>query len=154
MLPGMVAARPILSALRSRSPAAGPWRTWVLAALLLALMYTHGVSGESAAGHAHTGASSSVTLDAQEAAAAGHSHDGPGSHSSQRHIDHHEAPEPDHAAHQCVSGQPEQGVALPAPCEAPLAAVPPTHAYVPTASRPAAAFGVPPPLPDSTVLRI
>lgn len=148
----MVAARPIPSVLRSRSPAAGPLLTWVLAALLLALMYTHGVSGESAAGHAHPGAAGSVTPGTQEPGAAEHSHDGPGSHSGRRHIDHHDAPEPDHAAHQCVSGQPEQGAALTAPCEAP--AVQPAHLYVPTATRPAAAPWASPPLPDSAVLRI
>lgn len=156
MLPGMVAARPILSVLRSRSHSAGPWLKWVLAALLLALTYTHGVSAESAAGHGHAGASRSVTMDVQQAGAAEHSHDGLGSHSDQRpsdqrHADHDDAPDPEHAAHQCVSGQPEQGAALPAPCEAP--AMRPPYAYVLTASRPAASW-TSPPLPDSAVLRI
>lgn len=111
----MVAARPILSVLRSCSSAAGP-RRWVLAARLFALMYTHAVSGESAASHAHPGVmSSSVAPDAQEAAAVAHSHDGPSSHSGERHVDDHNAsaPVPEHAAHECVSSQPQQGVALP-----------------------------------------
>jgi hypothetical protein len=145
----MFAAGSILSVLRSRSRAAGRWWTGVLAALLLALMYTHGVSGESAAGHAHP----AVTLATQDASAAEHSHDGlGGSHSDQRHADHDDAPDSEHAAHQCVSGQPEQGAALPAPCEAPM--VRPPHAYVPTASRPAAAPWASSLLPGSAVLRI
>jgi hypothetical protein len=149
----MVAAWPVLSVLRSRSRAAGPLWMSVLAALLLALMYTHGVSGESAAGHAHPAASSSVTLATQDASAAEHSHDGlGGSHSDQRHADHDDAPDSEHAAHQCVSGQPEQGAALPAPCEAPM--VRPPHAYVLTASRPAAAPWASSHLPGSAVLRI
>ncbi|MET9514340.1 DUF6153 family protein [Streptomyces sp. NPDC002994] len=147
----MVAARPILKVLRSRSYAAGPWRTSVLAVLLLALMYTHGVSGESAAGHAHPGASTSAT---QHATAAAHHHDGLGSHSDQRHSDHDDAPESEHAAHQCVSGHPEQGVALPAPCEAPMIRSPHAHAYAHNDGRPGAARWAAPPLPDSTVLRI
>jgi hypothetical protein len=153
MLPGMVAARPMLSVLRSRSRAAGPFRIGVLVALLLALMYTHGASGESTAGHVHAGASSQVTLNAHQAAAAEHSHDVPGSHTGERHADHHDAPAPDHAAHECVSGQPEHGAALPAPCEAPLQAVRPPHSHVLTATRPAAVPWTSPPT-DSAVLRI
>lgn len=152
MLPAMVAARPILNVLRSRSYAAGPWRTWALATLLLALFYTHGVSAESAAGHAHPGASSSVTMTTHDAIAVEHSHDGVGSHSGQRHADQDDAPASEHAAHECVSGQPEQGTELPTPCEVPMIRTP--HASVPIDGRPAALPWASPPLPDSAILRI
>ncbi|MEV3989917.1 DUF6153 family protein [Streptomyces sp. NPDC049837] len=149
----MVAAR-LTPSMWSRSRAAGPLRTWVLAALLLALAYTHGVSGESAAGHAHPRASSAVTLAADGTAPAGHTHDHTVPDHGERNADHHDAPSPDHAAHHCVSGQPEQGPALPAPCEAPLTVgerFPRMSVLI--ATRPDAVAWPPAP-PDSTVLRI
>ncbi|MBT2398762.1 hypothetical protein [Streptomyces sp. ISL-100] len=149
----MTVAPATRSAPRSRSRAAGPWRTWVLAALLLTLMYTHGVSAESAAGHAHLGApTNAVALNVQAPVSAEYDHDAPGSHSHQRHTDDHEAPAPQHAAHECVSGQPVQAAALSAPCEA--QAIRPPYAYVPAAARSAVADWSSPLLPDSAVLRI
>lgn len=154
MLPRMAVARATRDAPRSRSRAAGPWRTWVLAALLLALMYTHGVSAESAAGHAHPGApTNTASLNVQDSGSAEHSHEAPDPHSGQGHTDHQDAPEPDHAAHQCVSGQPQQGAALPAPCQAQAIHRPP-YAYASGAARPVAALRASAPVPDATVLRI
>lgn len=154
MLPGMVATRPVLRVPRSRSRSAGPLRICVLAALLLAVMYTHGVSGESAAGHAHPGAFSLAALHTEESAAGEHSHDGPGSHLDELSGNREDAPAPDHAAHQCVSGQPEQGALLAAPCESPLEAIRPPHSYGETAVQPAGVPWTSPPFPDFTVLRI
>lgn len=154
MLPGMVLARATRSAPRSRFRAAGPWRMWVLAALLLTLMYSHGVSAESAAGHAHLGApTNTAALNAPDPDPAAHSHEAPDPHSGQGHTDHQDAPEPDHAAHQCVSGQPQQGAALPAPCEAQAIHRPP-YAYAAGAARPVTALLASAPVPDSAVLRI
>lgn len=154
MLRGMVVARATRSAPRSRSRAAGPWRTWVLAALLLTLMYTHGVSAESAVGHAHLGAPTNVVaLNAQAPGSAGHSHEAPDPHSGQWPTDHQDAPEPDHAAHQCVSGQPQQGAAMPGPCETQAIHGPP-YAYATSAVRPVTALLGSAPVPDSAVLRI
>ncbi|OKK03451.1 hypothetical protein AMK26_18300 [Streptomyces sp. CB03234] len=127
----------------------------MLAALLLTLMYTHGVSAESAAGHSHLGApANAVALNAQDPGPAGHSHEAPDHpHSGQGHPDHQDAPEPDHAAHQCVSGQPQQGTALPGPCETPAIHRPP-YAYASGAARPVTALRASAPLPDTAVLRI
>ncbi|MFE9023897.1 DUF6153 family protein [Streptomyces sp. NPDC007808] len=153
----MVAARPTLHMLRSRSRAAGPWRLLGLVTLLYALVYTHGVSAEGAAGHAHPGASALATVHAHEPAhepaRTEHSHHGSSSHDDGRPGGHHEEPVPDHAAHQCVSAQPQQGVELPAPCEAPLQAVRPPHA-VRLITAPAATPRAPASVLDSTVLRI
>lgn len=154
MLPGMVVARAIRSAPRSRSRAAGSWRMWVLAALLLTLMYSHGVSAESAEGHAHLGApTNTAALNAQDPGSAGHSHEAPEPHSGQGHTDHQDVPEPEHAAHQCVSGQPQQGAALPLPCEAQAIHRPP-YAYAAGPARPVTALLASAPVPDSAVLRI
>lgn len=153
MLPRMFAARPIPSTC-SRSRAAGRLRTWALTALLLALAYTHGVSGESAAGHAHPGTYSTVGVAAHGTTTAGHPHDETARDHGERDADHHDAPAPDHAAHHCVSGQPEQGPALPMPCEAPLAVERLPHTSALIAARPGSVAWQPPRTPDSTVLRI
>lgn len=152
-LPGMVAAWPVPSVPRSRSRAVGPWWMSVLAALLLALVYTHGVSGESAAGHVHPG-TSTVTLAAQEGTTTEQSHGVPGAHSHERDADHHKAPTPGHAAHECVSGQPEHGAALPAPCESALPVVRPPYPRAWTGTAPTAVPWTSLPFADSAVLRI
>ncbi|OEJ21986.1 hypothetical protein AR457_39390 [Streptomyces agglomeratus] len=128
----------------------------MLAALLLTLMYSHGVSAESATGHAHLGApTTAAALNVADPGSAGHSHEAPDPHSGQGHTDpHQDAPaEPDHAAHQCVSGQPQQGAALPAPCEA-LTIHRPPYAYASAAARFVPALRASAPVPDSAVLRI
>lgn len=154
MLPGMVATRPVLRMPRSRSRAAGPLRICVLAALLLAVLYTHGVSAEGAAGHAHPGAvGSAAAPHMEEPAAGGHGHEGPGAHPDGLPGDREDAPGPDHAAHHCVSGQPEQGVPLAAPCESSLEAVRPPHPYGQAAVRSAGVLRAPPPFSDFTVIR-
>ncbi|GAA2973333.1 hypothetical protein GCM10010446_67180 [Streptomyces enissocaesilis] len=154
MLPGMAVARATRSAPRSRSRAAGPWRTWVLTALLLTLVYSHGVSAESASGHAHLGAPTNAAApNVPDPGSAEHSHEAPGPRPGQGHTDHQDAPEPDHAAHQCVSGQPQQGAALPVPCETPTPYRPP-YAYASVAVRFVPALRASAPVPDSAVLRI
>jgi hypothetical protein len=107
-----------------------PW----LAALLLSIAFTHGVSAESAEGHMTAGVtapvhastgiheghasgaahSDDVAYAALEAAAVDDRHDGDGS---------------SHPAQECVSGQPQQGLNLAAPCLAPVDWAPPTHTY-------------------------
>ncbi len=126
----------------------------MLAALLLTLMYTHGVSAESATGHAHLGApTNAVALNVPDAGSAEHSHEAPDPHPGQGHTDHRDAPEPDHAAHQCVSGQPQHGTALPLPCEAQTIHWPP-YAHASGAARPVTALLASAPVPDSAVLQI
>lgn len=69
---------------------------------------------------------------------AGHSRQTP-DNSGGGHTGHRNAPEPDHAAHQCVSGQPQQGAARPDPCETRAAHRPP-YAYASAAARPVTAL--------------
>ncbi|WP_434594106.1 DUF6153 family protein [Streptomyces sp. A5-4] len=93
---------------RARSHVAGPLQVFWLAALLLGLLYTHGVSAESAAAHGSPGGTTTTAM------------------ASSPHADHEVAPahhgggEAEHAAESCVSGQPQQGADLPAPCAKPL----------------------------------
>lgn len=139
--------------LRSRI-SAGPLGLLWLAALLLSIAFTHGVSAESAAGHmtagvtapvhvsagiheghaSGAGTSDDIAYEAHEVAAAGDHEDGDGS---------------SHPAQECVSGQPPQSLDLAAPCLAPLDWALPTHALAvgkPGPSRPESAV---PPLTGS-----
>ncbi|WKX69127.1 hypothetical protein [Streptomyces sp. XD-27] len=155
----MVTARPTSSLLRTRPTSAGPVRALWLAALLLGLLYTHGLSGESVAGHMTAG--SSVTAAAPVhtaharadgggtavAAAADHAEPrlGPG---------HHDHGEPGHAELDCLSGKPQHGIDLPTPCAAPPAAVPSAPVHRGAVTRRGPAETPPPPVGDPAILRI
>ncbi|WP_431046041.1 DUF6153 family protein [Streptomyces sp. P1-3] len=154
----MVTARPPSSLLRARRTSAGPVRVVWLAALLLGLLYTHGLSGESVAGHMAAG--SSVTAASTHtarthaevggtavAAVADHPEPrlGPG---------HHDHEESGHAAPDCLSGKPQHGIDLPMPCAAPPAAVPSAPAHHGAVMRRGPAETPPPPARDSAILRI
>ncbi|NBE50127.1 hypothetical protein [Streptomyces boluensis] len=103
----MVTASRTFSPLRARMQQAGPVRVFWLATLILGLLYTHGVSAESAAHHAAPGLSTtamaSTAPDDHTLAPAGH-----------------EDGSAEHAAEDCLSGQPQQGVDLPEPCSTAL----------------------------------
>lgn len=129
----MVSAWSRSGLVRPRISAGPPGLLW-LAALLLSIAFTHGVSAESAEGHMTAGVppvhASTGTQEAH-ASGAGHSvevaytsleiaavedrHDGHGDGSS-------------HPAQECVSGQPQQGLDLAAPRPAPLDSASPTRA--------------------------
>ncbi|MFI9027762.1 DUF6153 family protein [Streptomyces sp. NPDC053560] len=125
----MVTALRSSALLRARPQMAGPLRVFWLAALLLGLLYTHGVSGESAAAHAAPGAtaSASSTVPATQEPAASHHHDGD-SH-------HHDGDGTGHTADHCASGQPPHGADLPTPCMTPLDVTPVTHVRTLAAAR-------------------
>ncbi len=93
-----------------------------LAVLLLALLYTHGVSGESAAHHSAPG----VTMSATSATPESHEHAPP---------HHHDDDGTGHASDHCVSGQPPQGADLPSPCPTPFVIASFPHARTITHSR-------------------
>ncbi|MFD9207405.1 hypothetical protein ACFVZM_14160 [Streptomyces sioyaensis] len=152
----MVTARPIFSVLRSRSHRAGPLRLLWLAALLLALVYTHGVSTEGAAGHTSpvlvTSAAAQAVSDGDERGHSAHAEHPTEAVALDEHDDGHDAA---HPATACVSSQPEHGADLPAPCEAPLGSVPLlSHAATQAAGPPHAVSESPPLTGSSTVLRI
>ena len=108
----MVTAARTSSPLRARTQLAGPlWLFW-FAALILGLLYTHAVSSETAAHHVAPSVSTAATTPAEQdegAVSPAEHDDGPA----------------DHAAEECLSGQPQQGVDLPAPCSTPLDGVRP-----------------------------
>ncbi|MET8681945.1 DUF6153 family protein [Streptomyces sp. NPDC004647] len=153
----MVTAQPTFSALRARSRRAGPLHVLWLATLLLGLLYTHGMSAEGAAGHISAAAPAAVQTVSDD----GHEDGGhretadpsvegpaPGGHNGGH----------DSSAHppqDCLSGQPEHGMELPAPCPAPLDAVQTLHAHPAAVTSPIDIASAPPPLRgSSTVLRI
>lgn len=121
----MVTARQTPRVLRTRSASAGPLRLLWLAALLLGLLYTHGLSGESVAAHA---AANSVAHDAApvNADASGLTAEAPDAHSDDRHqpgSGHHG--ESDHAEQDCLTVKPQHNADLSAPCATPRPVIPP-----------------------------
>ncbi|MFE3323991.1 DUF6153 family protein [Streptomyces sp. NPDC059176] len=93
--------------------AAGPLRVLWLAVLLFGLLYTHGVSAETAASHATTSAAMPAAhfVPGSDAAREDDQPTSPG---------HDGGDQDSHPAGECVSGQPQQGSGLPAPAPAPL----------------------------------
>lgn len=150
----MVTAPPMFSVLRVRSHRAGPLRLLCLAVLLLGLVYTHGVSRESAAGHLSP---VSATLSAEAFADDGEpgaSVQPPAEGAARgEHGGGHEGP---HPAQDCVSSQPEHGAELPAPCLAPLDAAHVTQPLTAsgTAGPARSVVASPPLMGSSTILRI
>ncbi|MGY5080926.1 hypothetical protein ACWIGX_28180 [Streptomyces nigrescens] len=150
----MVTAQPMFSALRVRPHRAGPLRVLWLAALLLGLLYTHGVSTESAAGH-----TSPMSVSAAAPASSGDAgHGVPAQHAVEDAVpDEHDGDhEAEHPAQDCLSSQPEHGADLPVPCLAPLDAVqlPEPHTAVGMAKSARAVSASPPLTGTSAILRI
>ncbi|MEU2434423.1 hypothetical protein ABZ611_33945 [Streptomyces sp. NPDC007861] len=92
---------------------AGPLRLLWLAALLFSLVYTHGVSAETAAAHMTT------STAAAPAAHAGPDHKAVPAPDEDTPADHHDDGQDSHPAGECVSGQPQQAAGLSAPAPAP-----------------------------------
>lgn len=119
--------------LRARS-SAGPLRLLWLAALLLSVAFTHGVHAESAEGHAMPGATASahvsIGMEKGHTGGAGHTDDDAyPSPDVAAADDRHDGDGSSHPAQTCMSGQPQQGMNLAAPCLAPLDWAQHTHAY-------------------------
>ncbi|MEV0598912.1 DUF6153 family protein [Streptomyces sp. NPDC050315] len=118
----MVTALRTSTPLRARPQSAGLLRVFWLAVLLLGLLYTHGVSGESAAAHNASG----VTAAASSTAPAAHESDP---------THHHDEDGTGHTADHCASGQPPNGADLPTPCTTPLDNTPLAHTRTPAVTR-------------------
>ncbi|CAM5583005.1 hypothetical protein GCM10010298_73180 [Streptomyces microflavus] len=154
----MVTARRSLSLLRTRSEPAGPlrllWLLW-LVMVLFSLLYTHGLSGESAAGHVISGPPASAAVPAH-GASTGHGKAEPAARSAGQGAapDGHGNHETAHGAEECASGQPQNGADLPAPSTTPLDAVQMRNAHAWAAARPATNEPASPPSAAPAVLRI
>ncbi|MFK0292840.1 hypothetical protein ACIQU6_20515 [Streptomyces sp. NPDC090442] len=158
----MVTARPATRAPYPRSRRVGLRRLLWLAALLVGLLYSHGISAESAEGHVSpllavstaqapvspVSHEASVQYGLDDATAGGGSCRGDG----------HDGHEAGHAAHDCLAGNPEHGVDLPLPSACSAGAAPTVHASLIPTGAAAATSGVAPnsspPMGGSTVLRI
>ncbi|MDI3404165.1 DUF6153 family protein [Streptomyces cavernicola] len=105
----MVTATRTSSPRRARTQVAGPLRLFWFAVLILGLLYTHGVSSETAAHHVAPGTSTTATASAAQD---GHAVS----------PDEHDSGSAEHAAEECLSNQPQQGVDLPEPCSTPVSA--------------------------------
>ncbi|MDQ8706536.1 hypothetical protein RCO28_29285 [Streptomyces sp. LHD-70] len=137
----MVTATRTTSPLRARAQLAGPLRLFWFGVIILSLLYTHGVSSETSAHHVAPSASAAATTPAvqNEHGVAPAEHDGESD---------------DHAAEECLSGQPQQGVDLPAPCSTPLDGVHPTPVSSLANSRSADVTDSSPAGRDPAILRI
>lgn len=130
----MVTAWSRSSLLRARA-SAGPLRLLWLAALLLAIAFTHGVSAESAQSHVTAGVTTPVHASAAGIHEGGTSGAGQSDDVAYTSLkvtapnDCHDGDNPSHAAEECLSGKPQQGPDLAAPSLASLDWAPPTHAY-------------------------
>lgn len=100
-----------LPATRSRVPQLS--RLLWLGALLLGLLYTHGVDSGSAAAHLSSGVVATVPTSATGLLAADECHDGS-----------HESP---HTIEACAAGQPTGGFNVSAPAVSPLGVTLPNH---------------------------
>ncbi|WP_443056089.1 DUF6153 family protein [Streptomyces sp. NBC_00239] len=100
-----------LPATRSRVPQLS--RLLWLGALLLGLLYTHGVDSGSAAAHRSSGVVATVPTSATGWSTADECHDGS-----------HESP---HTVEACAAGQPTSGFDVSAPAVSPLGATLPNH---------------------------
>ncbi|WP_327582280.1 hypothetical protein OHA25_40990 [Nonomuraea sp. NBC_00507] len=134
---------------------AGPLGLLWLAALLLGILFTHGLSAGGAKGHLTAG----VTAPAYASAGTHQGHTSGAAHSDDVAYpslqgmaaeDRHDGDGSSHPAQQCVSGQPPQGPDMAAPCLAALYWAPATHAYAVGKSGPSRPESV---VPSSTGLR-
>ncbi|GAA1415151.1 hypothetical protein GCM10009601_04240 [Streptomyces thermospinosisporus] len=93
---------------------AGPLlRVLALAVLLFGVLVSHGAYVETANGHLSTSASTPAALSADDIRHAGAES---GTRFTAEAAGHHGDHESSHPGEQCVSGQPQQGPALAAPC--------------------------------------
>lgn len=133
----MVTARAASSARRSRRPA-GPLRVLWLAALLLALLYTHAAGADSASVHV-TGGAVTVPHEVSAEIAGTHHPDGAEPSGAGGDTGH------SHPAETCASGHPEQGCDLPGPHLVPLEELTPSFpAMRPQLWAPTLPSGLPP----------
>ncbi|MEV5239457.1 hypothetical protein AB0K89_10140 [Streptomyces cinnamoneus] len=161
----MVTARPTLCVLRSSPSRVGLRRLLWLAALLLGLLSTHGLTAESAEGHV-SGLSAASAFQAPAPAPAP---DDPGpSGSAQRTtgdtagdtagdrcgVQGHDGHEPGHTAQSCMSGQPQHGAGLPLPCLSCRGVPAPPHPSMTSTTAAGDVREHPPATGGSTVLRI
>ncbi|UZI28198.1 DUF6153 family protein [Streptomyces sp. VB1] len=151
----MVTARRSLSLLRTRSKSAGPLSLLWLATVLFSLLYAHGLSGESAAGHVASGPPTSTAALAY-GAPTGHGEAEPAAGSAGQGAapDGHGNHETAHGVEECASGQPQSGADLPAPSATPLDAAQARNAPAWAAARLATNEPASPPLAAPAVLRI
>ncbi|GHC40452.1 hypothetical protein [Streptomyces cinnamoneus] len=157
----MVTARPTSCVLRSRSSRVGPRRMLWWAALLLGLLYTHGLSAESAEGHVSAlSAASSFQAPAPDGpgpsgpvqpTSGGATGDAAGDRCG---VQGHDGHEPGHTAQTCMSGQPQHGVGLPLSCLSCRGVSAPPHPSVTGTTGAGDAMEHPPTTGGSTVLRI
>lgn len=152
---GMVTAWSRSGLLRART-SAGPLGLLWLAALLLSILFTHGVSPGGAEGHL----TAVVTTPAYASAGSHQGHTSGAAHSddvaypslqSMVAEDRHDGDGSSHSAQQCVSGQPQQGPDMAAPCLAALYWAPATDAYAVGKSGPSRPEST---VPSSTGLRV
>lgn len=151
----MVTDRPTVSLLRACRTPAGLLRFSWLAALLLGLLYTHGISGETPAGHMTAGTAMTATASSHEAHPVGGGTTSESGGEHQESAPAHDGDETGHAAEGCLSGQPQQGADLPAPCTTPMGVVPLPPAQSWALRSPAeSAKASSPPQRDPALLRI
>ncbi|MGK5729434.1 hypothetical protein [Streptomyces sp. URMC 124] len=154
----MVSAQLVFLARRTHRSVPGPSRLLWLALLLFGVLYTHGVSGESAVSHA-TGKPVALSAFAH-AIDEHHAHGEPApvaapgvaeqTDASERHED-----ESSHGAEDCTSGKPQEGPALFAPgCSALCDALRAMSAHSRPGTRPSPAAPEAAPSATSRVLRI
>jgi hypothetical protein len=85
--------------------------------LLISLLFTHGLHGESAAGHLEAGITTSLTADEPASSAdPGHTDPGHGEHQNGQHQDDGSAG----SAHNCAPSQPSGSLDVPPPSASPL----------------------------------
>ncbi|MGV9879647.1 hypothetical protein [Streptomyces sp. NPDC003006] len=90
-------------------------RLWWLGALLLAVLYAHGIGVEGASAHTTPAiVTSSIAVDRASESAAGHADTSEPASDGSRGHGHDEGSS--HAAGECLSGQPQDGPSLAAPC--------------------------------------
>lgn len=114
----MVTARSPIGVLRTRA-SRGPLHLLWLALLLVGLVYTHGVSTESASHHLANGGSVSVAASGHVPAHPADSPLGMG-HFLHGSDEEHDSEGSSHPGEECMPGQPQQGAALQVPCSSVL----------------------------------
>ncbi|GHI40530.1 hypothetical protein [Streptomyces violascens] len=156
----MVTARPATRALRPRSRRAGLRRLLLLAALLIGLLYSHGISAETVEGHVSPLSAvpaADAPLDPVSQALLQHALDAGVADEDLCGGQDHDEREAAHAAHSCLAGKSEHGADLPLPCVCSLSAASTVQASAAPAGAAAMTGAVsisPPPTGGSTVLRI
>ncbi|UIX32293.1 hypothetical protein [Streptomyces sp. GQFP] len=110
----MLTERTAAAQTRARTRAPRPSRLLWLSTLLLGLLFSHGLHGESAAGHLDAGVTASLPV-AEPESSAGHDHG------------HQEDGESATAAHNCAPSQPSEALDVPPPSTSPLEVTDPCH---------------------------